>query len=143
MGRIVVHLHGRPKQSSFSRLIEIYQDRLKPRNIRLEIHSDKINAKDYFTALSQHGCVFFLDEGGTEYTSQDLSQEVSNWELSSDDTHLAIGPVDGWPKNYKIEKKNTISLSKMTFPHELAAVLILEQLYRATEINRGSKYHRD
>ena len=143
MGRIVVHLHGRPKQSSFSRLIEMYQDRLKPRNIRLEIHSEKISSEDYFSALSLHESVFFLDEAGTEYTSQELSKNVSNWELSSDDTHLAIGPVDGWPKNNKIEKKNTISLSKMTFPHELAAVLILEQLYRATEIIRGSKYHRD
>ena len=142
MGRIVVHLHGKPRQPSFSRLIEMYQDRLKSRNIRLEVHSEKLSADDYHNDLQQKSNVYFLDEGGIERTSLELSKSVSAWELSSDDVHLAIGPVDGWPKNIEFDKKFVFSLSKMTFPHELAAVLILEQLYRATEIIRGSKYHR-
>jgi 23S rRNA (pseudouridine1915-N3)-methyltransferase len=90
----------------------------------------------------QNNRVFFLDEKGSEYSSIELSKLVSLWALESDDIHLALGPVDGWPQLDAITKKNTISLSKMTFPHELAAVLILEQLYRATEIIKGTMYHR-
>ena len=142
MGRIVVHLHGRPKQSSFSRLIEMYQDRLKSRNIRIEIHPDRMSPDDYYNNMLKKERIFFLDEGGLEYTSLELSETVAKWELANNDTHLALGPVDGWPKPNQIDKKHLISLSKMTYPHELAAVLILEQLYRATEIIRGSKYHR-
>ena len=62
--------------------------------------------------------------------------------MSIQDVNLAIGPVDGW-QEYKMENSNLISLSEMTFPHELAAVMLVEQVYRATEIIKGTKYHRN
>ena len=71
MGRIIVHLHGKPKQSSFSQLIEKYSDRLRGRNIKLEIHSDKLNANDYQNRLLDYKFVFFLDEKGIEFLSTD------------------------------------------------------------------------
>jgi len=142
MGRIIVHLHGRPKQQSFSRLIEKYSDRLKTRNIKLEIHSDKVSPEDYLKRLLENKKIFFLDERGLEFTSVELSKKVSEWSLNSEDINLAIGPVDGWPQREKITSKNSITLSKMTLPHELAAVVLLEQLYRSTEIIKGTLYHR-
>ena len=63
----------------------------------------------------------------------------NSWILSSEDTHLAIGPADGFPKG---NGSPAISLSMFTMPHELAAVVLMEQLYRANEIQRGSQYHR-
>ena len=54
--------------------------------------------------------------------------------------NLALGPVDGWGE-YK-RTADLIALSKMTFPHELAAVMLVEQVYRATEIIKGTNYHR-
>ena len=107
MGRIIVHLHGRPKQTSFSELIEMYRDRLKSRNLRVEIHSDKLTPQDYQESLMQNNRVFFLDEKGSEYSSIELSKLVSLWALESDDIHLALGPVDGWPQLVAITKKNT------------------------------------
>ena len=133
MGRIIVHLHGKPKQASYSALIEMYTERLKGRNIKVEIHSDKVSSIDYQNKLMDNKQILLLDEGGQEYSSMELSKMVSNWGLNSEDIHLAVGPVDG---------KNSIRLSKMTFPHELAGVLILEQLYRASEIIKGTMYHR-
>ena len=142
MGRIIVHLHGKPKQVSFSNLIEMYGDRLKGRNIKIQIHSDKVSSSDYQKKLLENKSVFFLDEMGVEHTSIELSNLVSRWGLNSEDVHLAIGPVDGWPNKEILNPKNSIKLSKMTFPHELATVLLLEQLYRATEIIKGTMYHR-
>ena len=142
MGRIIVHLHGRPKQQSFSQLIKKYSERLKSRNIKLEIHSDKLNSDDYQNRLMDNKIIFFLDERGYEFSSLELSKKVTDWSLGSDDVHLAIGPVDGWPQKGKIDTKDFIRLSKMTLPHELAAVVLLEQLYRSTEIIKGTLYHR-
>ena len=143
MGRIIVHLHGKPKQASYSALIEMYADRLKGRNMKVETHSDKVSSQDYQNKLLDNKLVFFLDETGQEYSSIELSKMVSNWGLNSEDVHLAIGPVDGWPNKDHLTTKNSIRLSKMTFPHELAGVLILEQLYRASEILKGTMYHRE
>jgi len=142
MGRIIVHLHGKPKQASYSALIEMYTERLKGRNIKVEIHSDKVSSIDYQDKIMANKQIFLLDEGGQEYSSMELSKMVSNWGLNSEDIHLAVGPVDGWPNKNHLTGKNSIRLSKMTFPHELAGVLILEQLYRASEIIKGTMYHR-
>ena len=142
MGRIIVHLHGRPKQKSFSQLIEKYGDRLRSRNIKLQIHSDKENPNDYQNQLLKNKLIFLLDEKGSDFSSVEFSDKVTEWSLNSEDVHLAIGPVDGWPQKEKITSKNSITLSKMTFPHELAAVILLEQIYRSTEIIKGTLYHR-
>ena len=83
-----------------------------------------------------------LDEAGKQYTSQEFARLVKQWNVNNQDVNLAIGPVDGW-QEYKIGTSNLISLSKMTFPHELAAVMLVEQVYRATEIIKGTNYHRN
>ena len=62
--------------------------------------------------------------------------------MSEKTLNMAIGPADGFSSEMK-EKYPSISLSMMTFPHEMAAVMLMEQIYRACEINRGSPYHRE
>jgi 23S rRNA (pseudouridine1915-N3)-methyltransferase len=136
MGRIVVHLHGLPSQKEISQLIKMYQDRLKSK-VRLEFHPAKSTPAHYISKLPPD--TIYLDEGGAMMTSAEFSQQFNNWTLATEDTHLAIGPADGFPKGHG---KSTISLSPMTMPHELAALILVEQLYRAFEINRGSSYHR-
>ena len=136
MGRIIVHLHGKPSNAKMSDLIEDYSSRLKSK-IRMEIHSSKISSTEYLGKLPQK--VILLEEDGVLMNSKDFSECFDKWILSTEDTHLAIGPAEGFPKG---ERHNSISLSKMTFPHELAAVLLMEQLYRANEISKGSSYHK-
>lgn len=119
-----------------SGLIDDYSQRLKSK-VRLEIHSSKLSNEEYFSRIPDNAIL--LDEVGEMITSVDFSKQFESWSISTEDTHLAIGPADGFPKGHG---KNSISLSKMTFPHELAAVLLMEQLYRANEISRGSSYHR-
>ena len=136
MGRIVIHLHGKTSNLNMSGSIDDYLARLKSK-VRIQNHSSKLGAQEYLDRLPS--CVIVLEEGGSEMTSEDFSKLFDEWTISSADTHLAIGPASGFPKNHK---KMAISLSKMTWPHELAAVLLVEQLYRAHEISRGSSYHK-
>ena len=117
-------------------LIEDYSSRLKSK-VRIENHNQKLSAEEYLSKLPQS--VILLDEGGEMMTSIEFSKKFDDWTISSEDIHLAIGPAEGFPKGHGY---TSISMSKMTFPHELAAVLLMEQLYRANEISRGSSYHK-
>mgnify|MGYP001167537700 CR=1 FL=1 len=136
MGRIIVHLHGRPSDKKMSGLIDDYSQRLKSK-VRIEVHNSKLSNLEYFSKIPDNAIL--LDETGDMITSVELSKQFDSWSISSEDTHLAIGPADGFPKGHD---RKSISLSKMTLPHELAAVLLMEQLYRSHEISRGSSYHR-
>ena len=136
MGRVIVHLHGSPSNAKMSGLIEDYSNRVRSK-VKIEVHHSKLSADDYLAKLPDE--VILLDEGGELMTSTEFSKRFDAWNMSRDDIHLAIGPADGFPKGHGIQ---SISLSKMTFPHELATVLLMEQLYRAHEISRGSSYHK-
>ena len=136
MGRVVVHLHAKPSEKNMAKLIEDYSNRLKSK-VRLEISKSKMTQQEYFETLP-NGTIL-LDESGESLSSIEFADRFNSWILSSEDTHLAIGPADGFPKG---NRHLSISLSMFTMPHELAAVVLMEQLYRANEIQRGSVYHR-
>ncbi len=136
MGRIIVNLHGKPSDKKMASLIEDYSQRLKAK-VRLEIHNVKLSAEEYFSRIPDNAIL--LDEVGEMMATVTFSERFTNWVIATEDTHLAIGPADGFPKGHGRE---SISLSPMTFPHELASVLLMEQLYRSNEISRGSSYHR-
>lgn len=140
MGRITVHIHGPAKERAYGEMVKIYGDRLKSRGINLLFHKSKKSVDAYFTEVNKSGLLFLLDESGVEHTSTEFSNLVREWTVSDKDVNLAIGPVDGWGE-YK-RTADLIALSKMTFPHELAAVMLVEQVYRATEIIKGTNYHR-
>ena len=75
------------------------------------------------------------------------SEEMANWlksaTIDGNTTNIAVGPHDGFSKELKKSASQIISLSQLTLTHEMAAALLMEQLYRASEINRGSPYHRN
>lgn len=141
MGRITIHIHGLPKEQAYEMMLKNYHARLKSRNIRVEYHDNKKSIQAYVSDISKAGKMFLLDEQGMQYTSTEFADLVKSWSISDQDINLAIGPVDGW-QEYVKSSDNHISLSKFTLPHELAAVVLAEQVYRATEIIKGTKYHR-
>ena len=142
MGRVVVHFHGATKQKDLSRLIQMYASRTQSRGVRIEIHSSKLSTKAYLAHLcALPGGLYLLDEGGLVEDSVSFSERFKEWTLETHPIHLAIGPAEGWSDGPTCSCER-LSLSMMTFPHELASVVLMEQLYRATELLRGSDYHK-
>ena len=76
-------------------------------------------------------------------SSEELASLVQTWEHNSA-KHLAfvIGGSCGLAESLKAEAWVRLSMSPMTFPHHLARVMVLEQLYRVFKINEGSNYHK-
>ena len=76
-------------------------------------------------------------------SSEELAKLVGDWELSSA-KHLVflIGGSFGLHPSVKSLADLKLSMSPMTFPHHLARVMLLEQIYRGYQINAGSKYHK-
>ncbi len=88
--------------------------------------------------------LILLDENGKEYRSKEFAQKLEKLKMSSHKRIIFIvGGGYGFDDELKSKSHHTISLSKMTFPHDLVRVIFLEQLYRACTIQRGEKYHHE
>ncbi len=93
--------------------------------------------------LPKRARIVVLDERGREPTSRELSHQLGAWMNRGTDVVLVIGGADGVPTEVKERADETIALSRLTLPHRLARLLLLEQLYRALSILRGDPYHRE
>jgi 23S rRNA (pseudouridine1915-N3)-methyltransferase len=81
-----------------------------------------------------------LTEEGTSYSSVQLASMIS--QADSGTLIFVIGGPDGLSPMLKSQAHQLLSLSAMTFPHELARLMLIEQLYRAKTISQNSSYHR-
>lgn len=89
------------------------------------------------------GFVIALDETGKIFTSEKLAQRVTTLENQSiSSVSILIGGAEGHSEHLKKTVKELWSLSALTLPHELARLVLLEQLYRVETIRLGHPYHR-
>ena len=90
------------------------------------------------------GYLITLDETGKMHTSRKLAQRISDLELRGvSSVSLLLGGAEGHSETLKAKADEAWSLSKLTLPHELARLVLLEQLYRAETIRAGHPYHRE
>lgn len=83
-----------------------------------------------------------MDRGGKQFSSEEFAQFLGNYQdWNPLPLVFAIGPADGFSEAARNEAHHTLSLGKMTLAHELARVVLLEQLYRAFTILKRHPYH--
>jgi 23S rRNA (pseudouridine1915-N3)-methyltransferase len=82
-----------------------------------------------------------LDPNGKTCTSEEFAKNLSKWlEEGGSRLTLVIGGAEGLPQSLK--RYPLLSLSSLTYTHQMCRLILAEQLYRATEIWRGSPYHK-
>ncbi len=83
-----------------------------------------------------------LDAGGRQLSSEELARFLEDHQNRGTQTLLfAVGPANGFSDAARNAAASQLSLGRMTLPHELARVVLLEQLYRAFTILKGHPYH--
>ncbi len=143
MGRVIVHLDRTPKDRSIAAILDGYQNRVRTRGISVQF-SESTDSSKYESELSKlSGQLVLLDQRGVAMTSEEMANWLKSATVDGNTTNIAVGPPDGFSKELKKSASQIISLSQLTLTHEMAAALLMEQLYRASEINRGSPYHRN
>lgn len=136
--KIKVIAIGKLKSRTMAELVSDYSNRLShyvPFELTVVKSEDvvKVDAGDYLVVC---------DEQGHEMTSQNLANFIlMHQNLGTRRLVFFIGDAIGVGQKMKGIAKKILSLSKMTFPHELARVILAEQLYRACTILRGERYH--
>lgn len=92
-----------------------------------------INERDYIIAL---------DIDGNEISSSSLADKLDNIYLNYSNITFIIGGSYGIHDDLKKRSNYRLSFSKMTFPHQLFRVILLEQIYRSFKINNNESYHK-
>lgn len=86
--------------------------------------------------------VIVLDIHGAQPSTEDLSKNLEQWMQMGMPICLIIGGADGLSPSILKRANYKISLSKLTFPHPLVRVILVEQLYRSYSLLHGHPYHR-
>lgn len=87
--------------------------------------------------------VILLDENGKSYSSVELANYINKKIDIGRDIVLVIGGAYGFSQEVYRRANEMISLSRLTFSHQLVRLILVEQLYRAMTIIRGEPYHHD
>lgn len=131
---------GKTKESWLEDALNEYLKRLKP-----YMSVEWVWAKDdtHLVELSRkESSTIGLDPAGQLFTSDKFATFMEEcWEKGGSRVTFVIGGAEGLPPDFKKEF-TLISLSPMTFTHQMTRLILIEQLYRAVEIKRGSKYHK-
>jgi len=154
--RYLVLALGRSDRGPFAAAVERYRARvdalsggLEMRSLKASRHAeaDERRRADGATLLAAAGAVaartVLLDERGTSFTTVGLARHVARLEQGgASRMALLLGAADGVEPALRAQVDECWSLSPLTLPHELALVVLLEQLYRVTSLAQGHPYHR-
>lgn len=145
--KITVAWIGKTKEPAIASLTEEYLKRIS-RYVAVEGKS--VRDEEALLALcgrdargqNKKATLVLLDSGGREYTSEQMAQFLGDYQDRNPlPLVFAIGGADGFSDATKSAAHHLISLGKMTLAHELARVVLLEQIYRAFTILKGHPYH--
>ena len=110
----------------------------------LTAKSQDAECKALMNAMPDKATIVLLDENGKDVTSREFAAKIEKWQDQGvRDLVFVIGGADGLNDEIKKRADFILGLGKKTWPHMLARTMLVEQLYRAQQINSGHPYHRD
>ncbi|MDF1659346.1 MAG: 23S rRNA (pseudouridine(1915)-N(3))-methyltransferase RlmH [Verrucomicrobiales bacterium] len=93
--------------------------------------------------LSEGALRLVLDERGKSWTTEAFAKRVEDWQMDGvKRVSILIGGADGHSEETRLAADHVISMSGFTLQHELALLVLMEQLYRVHTLMRGEPYHR-
>jgi len=134
---------GKKNQGEYLSLINEYEKRLrKPFDISWEfVEEEKLLERLDKWPYTGREFVICCDERGKNISSDEYSLLISNAFLDNRDVVILIGGAFGFTPEIREKADFVWSFSKLVFPHRLFRLMVVEQIYRAWEINKGSHYH--
>jgi 23S rRNA (pseudouridine1915-N3)-methyltransferase len=106
--------------------------------------TQKLEGEVLLKNIPDKSFVVILDEHGKDLTSRDFAAKVKSWEEQGRASLVfLIGGADGVTDAVKQRADFTLGFGRATWPHRLVRVMLLEQIYRAQQINARHPYHRD
>ena len=107
-----------------------------------ELPSEAALLKQLEKAARTPPVLVLLDSRGRQLTSEEIANFLEYHQShATQELLFAVGPADGWSDQTRSAAKTVLSFGKITLPHELARVVLLEQLYRGFTILKGHPYH--
>ena len=132
--RLSIFAIGKIKKTWIRDGINQYKKRMPELNIN-ELKTFNIN-----NLKSTDNIIISLSEEGAQFNSIELNSLLLNFKNKK--INFLIGDADGISSYIKERSDLLLSLSPLTFPHELARLILIEQIYRAISISNNSPYHR-
>jgi len=128
-----------PKNIQF-KIVEI-APALRGKNNNVEYYKKK-EQENIELALNPKAIIIALDERGESMSSEKLANQLQAWNDEQQHISIIIGGADGLADEIKKNANHIWALSRMTMPHGLARVMLVEQIYRAWAIIQSHPYHR-
>ena len=146
---------GRVKDAALREACDAYATRIR-RYQRLEIRevreagrrereaagARKLEGEALLGAVPPGSHIVALTRGGEAHSSEELARLFDRWREQARDVAFLVGGAHGLDAALLDRAHQRLTLSSMTLPHELARLVLLEQVYRALTILRGEPYHK-
>jgi 23S rRNA (pseudouridine1915-N3)-methyltransferase len=134
---------GQPKLSYAKQGWEEYWERLRHYHKLRETHiDDKHNDADHILKAAENSYKVALVIKGKPLSSEDLAGFLEKRAMEGREISFIIGGPNGLPEDVIKQADYKWSFGPLTYPHDLAMVVLLESLYRASTINAGQPYHK-
>jgi 23S rRNA (pseudouridine1915-N3)-methyltransferase len=125
-----------------ARYVQVEGLALRDEAALLQLCGRAASAKASKAASSGKSTLVLLDARGKPYSSEEFARFLGDYQDRNPlPLVFAVGPADGFSEGVRSVAQHTISLGAMTLAHELARIVLLEQIYRAFTILKGHPYH--
>lgn len=125
------------------KIVELRDEPLPTPGTAAEEQAKEVEAARILAAIPANAVTFALDPRGQEFSSAELADKLARYSVQGRSNFcFIIGGGAGLAQTVLDSSTEILSFSRLTFPHQLFRLMLLEQIYRALKINRNEPYHR-